>query len=84
MAPETFPDVANWLLLCLGAAMAGGTGVALLSFRRNGVFPGQPVDEDGNPEEPPALRTAYVKIVLGVIVALWGIAGLTSGTVLGT
>lgn len=83
MAPETFADVANWILVCLGAAMAGGTGMALLSYRRNGVFPGQPVDDDGAPQREPALRTVYVKIVIGVIVALWGVAGLTAGTVIG-
>ena len=83
MTPETFADVANWLLLCLGAAMAGGTGMALWQFRRDGVFPGQPVDEDGTPTEEPAVRTAYVKIVIGVILALYGLAGLTVGTVIG-
>lgn len=84
MTPETFGDVASWLLLCLGAAMAGGTGVALLSYRRHGVFPGQPVDDDGNPEGEPALRTAYVKIAIGVIIGLWGLVGLLTGSVAGT
>ncbi|MEE8600343.1 hypothetical protein [Euzebya tangerina] len=83
MTPETWADVGNWLLLAVGAAMFFGTGFAVLSFRRNGVFPGQELDDDGLPTHEPALRTAYVKIVLGLVLGVWGLAGLTAGTVIG-
>ncbi|WP_370324911.1 hypothetical protein [Euzebya sp.] len=83
MTPETWADVANWVLLAVGAAMAFGTGLALLAYRRDGVFPGQPVDEDGTPEKAPAIRSAYVKVVLGLALGVWGLAGLTTGSVIG-
>lgn len=84
MTPTTWADVANWIVLALGAAMFFGTGLALRSFRRNGVFPGQPVDEDGAPVSPPSVRAAYVKVGLGLVLGLYGLAGLTTGTVIGT
>ncbi|HUG86374.1 MAG TPA: hypothetical protein VMM13_17540 [Euzebya sp.] len=84
MTPSTWADVTNYVLLALGAAMFLGTGLALRSFRRNGVFPGQPVDEDGTPLTPPSLRAAWVKIALGLIIGLYGLAGLTTGTLIGT
>lgn len=83
MTPETWADVANYLMLALGAAMAIGTGLALLSYRRNGVFPGQPVDEEGVPVGTPSIRSAYIKIGLGLVVGLWGLAGLQAGTIIG-
>jgi hypothetical protein len=83
MAPETWADVANYLLLAVGAAMAVGTGTALLRYRRDGVFPGQQVDDDGRPVHEPSVRSAYVKVGLGTILALYGLAGLTAGAVIG-
>lgn len=83
MTPETWADVANWLLLAVGVAMASGTGLALIRYRRDGVFPGQPVDEDGTPVREPAIRSAWVKVGLGVILGVWGLAGLTTGSVIG-
>lgn len=83
MAPETWADVGNYLLLAVGAAMFTGTGLALLAFRRNGVFPGQDLDEDGVPIGEPSLRAAYIKIALGLALGLWGLAGLTAGTIIG-
>jgi hypothetical protein len=83
MTPQTWADIVNYTLLALGAAMFFGTGFALLSFRRNGVFPGQPTDEDGGPTSPPALRSAYVKLGVGLLVGVWGLAGLTTGSVIG-
>ncbi len=83
MTPQTWADVANYLLLAVGAAMFFGTGLALLSFRRNGVFPGQAVDDDGLPVDEPSVRSAYVKIVIGLVLGLWGLAGLTTGSVIG-
>ena len=83
MTPETWADVANYLLLAVGAAMFFGTGLALLSFRRNGVFPGQEIDDDGAPLRQPSIRAAYGKVAIGLVVGLWGLAGLTTGTVIG-
>lgn len=83
MTPQTWADVANYLLLAVGAAMFFGTGLALLSYHRNGVFPGQPLDGDGNPQSEPDVRSAWVKIGIGLILGVWGLAGLTSGGFIG-
>ncbi len=83
MTPQTWADVANYLLLSVGAAMFFGTGLALLSFRRNGVFPGQQTGDDGQPVKEPAIRSAYAKVGIGLVVGLWGLAGLLTGGVLG-
>jgi hypothetical protein len=83
MTPSTWADVANYLLLALGAAAFFGTGMALLSFRRNGVFPGQPLDDDGLPIVEPSLRGTYVKLGVGLVMGLWGLAGLLAGRVIG-
>lgn len=83
MTPSTWADVANWTLMALGGAMFFGTGLALLSYRRNGVFPGQPVGEDGDPAQEPSLRATYVKIVVGLVLGVWGLVGLTTGGVVG-
>lgn len=82
MTPQTWADIANYMLLAVGAAMFFGTGMALLAYRRDGVFPGQAADEDGVPREP-AVRSAWTKIVVGLVLGLWGLAGLTAGSVIG-
>lgn len=84
MGIDTWDDVANYLLLAVGAAMFFGTGLALLSFKRNGVFPGQPLGDDGLPIKEPSVRVAWVKVGLGLLLGVWGLAGLTTGTVIGT
>ncbi|CAN5502475.1 hypothetical protein BH23ACT9_BH23ACT9_28860 [soil metagenome] len=83
MTPSTWADVANYLLLALGAAMFAGTAMALLSYRRTGVFPGMDVDDDGMPTSEPSMRSVYVKLGLGLVLGLWGLAGLTTGSVIG-
>jgi hypothetical protein len=83
MTPESWADVANWVLLAVGAAMAGGTGLAVLHHRRDGVTPGQQPGEHGAPAREPSPRGAYAKVVVGVLVALYGVAGLTADRVLG-
>ncbi len=80
MTPETWADVFNWILLATGAALAAGTGAALLRYRRTGVFPGQQTDDEGRPTTAPSVRTAVVKTVIGVVLAVWGLAGLIVGT----
>ncbi|MGH8903050.1 MAG: hypothetical protein ACRDYA_15605 [Egibacteraceae bacterium] len=41
MARGTLPEIVNWLVFAIGAALLGGTGAALLTYRRTGEFPGQ-------------------------------------------
>ena len=79
MTPQDWADVAAWMLLAVGAAVVLGTGAALVRYRRTGTFPGQPLDEDGTPLAPPALRTAWTKVAIGVVLAVWGLASLTRG-----
>ncbi len=83
MTPQTWADVANYLLLAVGAAMFFGTGLALVSFRRNGVFPGQELDDDGAPVKAPAIGSAYTKVGIGLVLGLWGLAGLLTGGIVG-
>lgn len=68
------PALINMLLLAFGAAVALGTGGALRHFRRTGRFPSQPPEREVTPS---ALRFAKGKLAVGVIMALWGLAGLT-------
>lgn len=83
MTPQTWADVINWVLLALGGAMAIGTGVALVRYHRTGLFPGQPIDDAGEPLEQPSVTSAWVKVVIGSIVALYAVAGLTADRLIG-
>lgn len=58
------------LILGVGAALAVGTGFALLRYRQTGSFPNQ---DEG---EQASVPTAWVKLVLGVVLAVWGFATL--------
>lgn len=70
----------SWVFLlvgsfaALGAAMAIGTAAALVRYRRTGEFPGAP---DGAPP-PRRVGWLYVRIVVGVLVAAYGVATLAS------
>jgi hypothetical protein len=68
------PALVNLMLLAVGGAVALGTGAALIRYRRTGAFPSQPLDR---PPERSAVRGAVAKLVVGVVLALWGLAGLT-------
>ena len=63
-------DLLPLLVLAFGAAMAVGSGLAL-------VRPPQQRD-DGDLARPPALRSATM-IAVGVVAAVWAIASLVSG-----
>lgn len=63
-------DLLVWLLLAFGAAMAVGSGLAL-------VRPPEKRDE-GELERPPVGRSV-VMIVIGSVAALWALASLVSG-----
>lgn len=68
------PALVNLLLLAFGASVGLGTGAALLHYRRHGRFPGQPPERDVTRA---GVRAAKVKVVIGLVLALWGLAGLT-------
>lgn len=68
------PALVNLLLLAFGAAIMLGTGAALTHYRRHGRFPSQPPEREVTRA---SVRTAKVKLAIGVILALWGLAGLT-------
>lgn len=76
MTPQTWADVAYWTLLAVGAALFLGTGAALLRYRRDGVFPGQPTDDDGRPAAAVSVRAAVVKAAVGAVLTVWGAVGL--------
>ncbi len=60
-------DLLSWLLLALGAAMAGGNVMAL-------VRPPQQL-EDGDLMRPPLWRS-LLYIVLGTVAGFWAVASL--------
>jgi hypothetical protein len=60
-------DLLPWLLLALGAALAGGTGLALLR---------PPAERaDGDLARAPLARSV-VMIMVGLVAAVWGLATL--------
>lgn len=66
----------SWLFVAIGAALLGGTGFALLQYRRTGRFPGQP--DAGRKGQPTTAspRTAVVKCVVGAVLIVWGATSL--------
>lgn len=62
-------DLLPWLLLALGAALAVGTGLALVRPRAE---PGE-----GELARPPLARS-LVMIAVGLLAALWGLATLVT------
>lgn len=72
--------MASWEFLLIGsfaavgAAMALGTIAALARYRRTGEFPGAPDNA------PPSGKIGwlYVRIAVGIAVAVYGIASLSS------
>jgi hypothetical protein len=63
------------LVLGLGAALALGTGAALLRYWRTGSFPGQT-------ERPPSFTPVWGKVLLGLLLVVWAIASLDRAGVL--
>jgi hypothetical protein len=60
-------DLLPWMVLALGAALAGGTLLALVRPRPEG--------KEGELDRPP-LGRSLVMIALGTIAAIWGLASL--------
>ena len=65
-------EIAAWGLIALGGALVLGTGAALVTYRRTGRFPAQPEGAK------PAVAMAWVKVTVGLVLAVWGIATLDS------
>ncbi len=86
MARGTLPEIVNWLVFAIGAALLGGTGAALLTYRRTGEFPGQgaggtPPTNQGAGDARKArssVRIAVAKCVVGGLLMLWGLGGLAA------
>ena len=70
-----YDEVLRELLVAMGAALFVGNLMALLRRRRAPVA----VSEDGHtlPQAPVARTVTY--LVIGFVVALWGIASLVAG-----
>lgn len=75
MIPASYADIVRLLVLALGAAILLGTGAALLRYRRTGLFPGQSPD-DAPERMARGLRGALVKLAIGVVMFVWGLATL--------
>lgn len=57
----------------VGAALAVGTGAALLRYHRTGTFPGDAEVEVTRGR----VIGLYVRVVVGLVVAIWGVASLS-------
>ena len=68
--------IAQWLLIAIGAALLGGTGLALLHYRRTGSFPGQPAATAKGEPAQASPRTAVAKCVIGAVLIVWGALSL--------
>jgi H+/Cl- antiporter ClcA len=64
--------ILSWLVIAIGAALAGGTGMALLHYRRTGSFPEQPEASRRGTAVQASPRTAIVKCVIGLLLIAWG------------
>jgi hypothetical protein len=68
--PADYLLLFSWLFVGIGAALLGGTGLALVHYRRTGTFPGAAAAAQPSP------RTAYVKCAIGALLVVWGAASL--------
>jgi hypothetical protein len=59
----------------VGAALALGTGAALVRYHRTGRFPGQPQDS-GEPVRRGQLVGMWARVVVGTVVAVAGVLSL--------
>lgn len=68
MVPTSYTELVIFLVGAVGAALALGTGAALLRFRRTGAFPGREQAEPPGSAEGPAVRGALLRCALGLVV----------------
>lgn len=69
MVPTSYTELFIFLVGAVGAALALGTGAALLRFRRTGTFPGHdPAESPGSAAEAPAVRGAILRCAFGLVV----------------
>ena len=71
-----YDEVLRELLVAMGAALFVGNLMALIR-RRAPAAPNQSEDEHALPQAPLARTITY--LVLGFVVAIWGIASLVAG-----
>ena len=73
-----YDEVLRELLVAMGGALFVGNLMALL--RRRAPVAARPPDAEGGPALPQApLARTVTYLVIGFVVALWGIASLVSG-----
>ena len=74
--------MSSWVFLlvggvgAVGAALAVGTVAALVRLRRDGRLPGQP--PGAPPPDERTIRALYLRIIVGVVVAMTAVASLAS------
>lgn len=71
--------LANWLFIAIGAALLGGTGLALIEYRKTGAFPGQPATGAKGQSTTASPRTAVIKCIIGAVLIAWGALSLLTG-----
>ena len=80
--------MASWKFLivgsfaAIGAAMALGTVAALVRYYRTGRFPQQDTD-DATPPSRGQLVGLWVRVLVGVAVAVYGVVSLAKAGLLG-
>ncbi len=75
--------IANWLFIAIGAALLGGTGLALREYHKTGAFPGQPAASAKGEPIVASPRTAVIKCLIGGALIAWGALSLLTGVGLG-
>ncbi len=60
-------------LAAVGAALAVGTGAALVRFHRTGSFPGR----EGGDVTRGQLVGLYLRVLIGAVIAVYGVVSLT-------
>lgn len=73
MTPTSYTELFIFLVGAVGAALAVGTGAALVRYRRTGRLPGQPAERG---QDRAAARAAAVRCVLGGLVVAASVAAL--------
>ena len=70
------PLLAAELVAAVGAALTLGTAVALVRYWRTGTFPGDAPAQLDPSDHRAAVRWAWAKIAVGLVMLGWGIASM--------